>query len=205
MSDVQMLAEPILPSYDILARAGDLTAQAALHIRAFSKPYIQRRAARETINELSRLMSYASEKYIPRAGLLLPIARAGVAMLASYEDTYGYPRVAFAVARKDKVRRTVELSLSASIDETVSPVILLDTVAATGDTLIEVGAELRSRGIGNVSAAVAFASPEALDSIKAANLFRHIQVGVVGDGVENGWILPRIHGDAGEKLFGRVV
>lgn len=204
MSEEQTASRPILSDCHILARADDPTADAAQLIRAFSKPYIQRRAAREIIDDLSLHMSYTAKKYIPGAGMLIPVARAGFAMLAGFENTYGYPRVGFVVARKDKVHRSVEISLSAGIDETASSVLILDTIAATGDTLIQLAANLQDRGIEDVSVAIAFASPEALNALKGANRFVNILVGVLGSGVENGWILPRIHGDAGDKLFGQV-
>lgn len=89
----------------------------------------------------------------------------------------------------------------------------MDTVVATGDTILKLLDEMTS-AIGligtnaikehkRVIVLTCYASPQALSRIKGHPLVKGIVVGVLADSVDRkGFLFPSTGGDMGDKLFG---
>jgi uracil phosphoribosyltransferase len=174
-------------------------------LRRFFNPRISRVNARLEIHTLTQLALNTFGVELGDTPLLVPILRAGLAMWPAADAHFGHPRTAFAVARKTKGTDHVELSFSSGLDRPpATGLLMLDTVSATGDTVVYTASALRTlhREI-PISALVCYASPQAIASIEKARALTRLYVAVRSEGVDpQGWLLPKIGGDAGEKLYG---
>jgi uracil phosphoribosyltransferase len=139
----------------------------------------------------------------PPPDVLVPIARAGMAMWSVANEQLGHPPSCFAIARKDKATRHVEVQLSGGLGGGEQRILILDTVSATGDTVVATAALLRARcPDSHIEVASCYASPEAVASITGSPFVERLVVGTLADGVDGGWLVPRTNGDVGDKLFG---
>ena len=194
-----------------LARIGDTTvadtSQADLIERfaAFRDPAVTRAAARAHIEAVTTLMLRRLDAHLPVPDLLVPIARAGVAMWSAADAHFGCPETAFAIARKTKGTTDVAIALSSGLTERHGRVLLLDTVSATGDTVVRVAETVAERlPHARVDVALCYASPTAMALIRGCGAIDRIALAILSEGVDRaGWLLPKINGDAGDKLYGR--
>jgi uracil phosphoribosyltransferase len=174
-------------------------------VKEFSKPGIDRGAAQYVIARMTQVILHARFAAIAsRSILLLPVLRAGAAMWPAANSWFGNPASAFAVATKTKATNNVAVAFSTLPRLGHPEIVVLDTVAATGDTMIAVAEQLAARfPSSTLHLVICYASPEAVHAIERFARVRSITVGVVGLSVDaDGFVLPKINGDAGEKLFG---
>ncbi|MEH2534933.1 uracil phosphoribosyltransferase [Bradyrhizobium sp. AZCC 1588] len=173
-------------------------------LKLFSMPATNQATAQCIIDEMTESILRSSSGHVHRAGLLLmPILRAGMAMWPSANRLFPFSASSFAVAKKRKGTSEVSVRLS-SLPSSCKDVLLLDTVVATGDTVNEVAAQLhRELHDPSITFCTCYASPEGLAAIESAGLVHASIVGVRSQSVDgSGYLIPRINGDAGEKLFG---
>ena len=92
-------------------------------------------------------------------------------------------------------------------------VLLMDTIIATGATVLKLLDEMKATieaSVGSsmecsrcVTVLTCYANPRALNAIMGHPLVKGIAVGAVADGVDNkGFLFPSTEGDIGDKLFG---
>lgn len=137
--------------------------------------------------------------------LVVPIARAGFAMLRPTDEATGYVDTMFAIARRS--RTGVDCSWTPPDQVLLSRhALLLDVVAATGETLAVVTTELCDRvpTLRSITALLCFATRNALDAMSAAATVPTVAiVGRMCEGVDaRGYVIPATNGDSGDKLFG---
>jgi len=174
-------------------------------MRRFCEPEITRASARQEIESMTAAALDVFNGFFGEAPILVPILRAGMAMWTAADTFFGQPHSAFVVARKTKGTTQVDLSLSSGLDEApASGILILDTVSATGDTIVSVARDLRQKHArATINALVCYASPEAISAIGRCQALNRLGVAVRAEGVDpHGWLLPKIGGDAGEKLYG---
>ncbi|PZU68650.1 HAD hydrolase-like protein [Sphingobium sp.] len=170
--------------------------------RLFCDPSSDQTTTRRAIDEITRHLFSAIPAHLTRIDLVVPIARAGVAMLDAAVASLDGPAVSFAIGVKNKGTGDVRVELSTGPASSTS-ILVLDTVVATGDTVACAGKMLRARyPNAEISLATCYASPEALTRIEREGLYRHVFVAVRSSGCIEGWLSPPINGDAGERLFG---
>jgi uracil phosphoribosyltransferase len=173
---------------------------------AFSNAQIDRREAQVQISSMTeiilqqRFRAFASERV-----LLVPVLRAGAAMWLAANRFFGEPACAFAVAAKHKGTSETAVTLSTVSGSSRCQVIVLDPVVATGDTICAVtkliAAELPESEIHVVAC---YGSPEAVENIDRNAKATSLTIGLLAKTVDqSGYLVPKINGDCGEKLFGR--
>jgi phosphoglycolate phosphatase len=187
---------------DAIGRRGPASA-VVTYLRAFCQPDLPRARAQALIARITHHLLGEPGGTLVEPDLLVPIARAGMAMWSVANTRFGSPASCFAIARKDKAAGTVEAHLSSGLHGGERSALVLDTVSATGDTIIAVAEALRRRCPEcRIEAAICYASPQAVDAIARSPVVDHLRVGTLAAGVEDGWLLPRTHGDVGDKLYG---
>lgn len=183
----------------------DSPAEALNSLRRFCDPRISRADARTEVETITRSALSRFTGFFSAAPLLLPVARAGMAMWSAADAHFNQPVSAFVIARKKKGTKMVDLAFSSGIGAaTVHEILMLDTVAATGDTIASVARELRRmKPETRISALVCYASPEAIAEMGGCEALDRLGVAVRSESVDPlGWLLPKIGGDAGDKLYG---
>ena len=137
--------------------------------------------------------------------LLIPILRAGMAMWTSANQYFDNPESVFITCRKHKGSN--EVTATISLQEHIKPrtILILDTVAATGDTLCHVVDRLAKHTVPNqnIQIATCFASPVAIDKIRSSALVNKLSTVFIMKGVDShGYLIPNLGGDVGDKLYG---
>ena len=124
--------------------------------------------------------------------------------MAVSSPVFKHPKSIFIIAKKTKGTEFVDVTLSTGLENYAQDLLLLETVSATGDTLIEVARKINFICPEvKVSALVCYASPQAIEKTASSNCLTNLIVGIQSEGVDPaGWLLPKIRGDAGDKLFG---
>lgn len=83
--------------------------------------------------------------------------------------------------------------------------IVLDTVVATGDTIVQLCAEIYALSGGTASMVVwcCYAAPAALERVAACPGVEYVVVGQRAELCdERGYLVPYTHGDIGDKIYG---
>ncbi|KAE8453325.1 hypothetical protein EG329_011392 [Mollisiaceae sp. DMI_Dod_QoI] len=86
-------------------------------------------------------------------------------------------------------------------------IILLDTVIATGDTIVSLCDEFRAGDAvrGCVTVLACYASPESVEVVKRHEMVGRVVVGFLSESVDKeGYLIPYTNGDVGDKMFGKV-
>lgn len=137
--------------------------------------------------------------------VLVPIMRAGVAMLDVALDAAPHASTLFVVSTKTKGTDEVALTWLKHEAAPRRDVVVLDTVIASGDTIVEVCTELARRvePMSQLRILTCYASPEGVARILARVPRAQLLVGCLSETVGNdGYVIPRINGDMGDKLYG---
>jgi uracil phosphoribosyltransferase len=174
----------------------------------FIQPNCQRIVAQETVMNLTLLLMQKFFKSDTPNVLLIPVLRAGMAMWTSANHYFNYPESLFITCRKNKGTNKVISSISMSLSVVIEPknIIIFDTVAATGDTLCHLVKELAkyTNSKHQVHIATCFISPEALNNLRINSSVDSISTVFLMEGVRpDGYLIPYLGGDVGDKLYGR--
>lgn len=145
---------------------------------------------------------------IPAPGpLLVPILRAGLAMLESFQRLVPVSEVGFFGTKRDEhtLVPTVYMDRMPS-DLTGRAVIVMDPMLATGGSLVTTLDHLTARGATDITCAALVAAPTGVATVEAAfarYVGRHrLFVATIDDALnDRGFIVPGL-GDAGDRLFG---
>jgi len=145
---------------------------------------------------------------LPQPGpLLVPILRAGLAMLDSFLTLIPVNEVGFFGTKRDETTLLPVVYMNRMPEDLAGrQVIVMDPMLATGGSLITALENLHSRGATDVTCACLVASPEGVAAVERAFLrlggTTRLFVAVIDDGLnDQGYIVPGL-GDAGDRLFG---
>jgi uracil phosphoribosyltransferase len=177
-------------------------------LREFSRPDIRPGEAQGLIRSMTNIL------LVHRFGdlraedvLLIPVLRAGIAMWMEANAFFGGPETCFVQCTKEKGTRNVRVLWPSVPALGAKAVLVLDTVIATGDTINAVCRILREAqggGAAELHVVSCYASPEGIQAISDARLGVQLTVGAISETVDAaGYLVPRINGDAGDKLFGK--
>ena len=186
-------------------------------------------ATRKTVTDISAavIKAYiaANNVELGQHVILIPILRAALPMYVAACALLPASEVALVRCSKDKEhrgpesvmvewmgRKPIERAEQGENDQLRRPgeqqCLVLDTVLATGDTVLRLcddlwKASLEKNRRAQVVVLCCYASPEALARIAAHSAVVSIFVARQADTVdEQGYLVPYTHGDMGDKLFG---
>ena len=143
----------------------------------------------------------------PPGPVLVPILRAGLAMLDSFLALVPVSEVGFFGTKRDEHTLTAHVYMDRMpTDLTSRQVIVMDPMLATGSSLTTTLEHLVLRGATDITCACLVTSPEGVEAFESATarlgISARLFVATVDDGLNNqGYITPGL-GDAGDRLFG---
>lgn len=143
----------------------------------------------------------------PPGPLLVPILRAGLAMLESFLTLVPVSEVGFIGTKRDEHTLAARVYMNRLPTDLASrQVVVMDPMLATGGSLVTTIEQLVSRGATDITCACLVASPEGVAAFEAATerlgVSARLFVATVDTGLTNqGFITPGV-GDAGDRLFG---
>lgn len=135
--------------------------------------------------------------------VLLPILRAGLGMVAGFQQLYPRARVGFLGIYRDE--RTLQpqhyyTNLPDGLNN--EAVFVLDPMLATGGSVVYALRLLREKGVENVTVVSVIAAPEGIRAVQREFPAVPIFTAAVDRQLnEHGYILPGL-GDAGDRIFG---
>lgn len=137
---------------------------------------------------------------------LIPVLRGGLPMYVAAQEALPDAGALLVRCSKLKSTTTVQVEWLGGRPPPDRPVILLDTLIATGDTLLKLCDELEEVAPGRkgwVIVASCYASPEGLAAVVSHPVVARIFTAAKSHTVdEHGYVVPYTHGDIGDKLFG---
>ena len=149
---------------------------------------------------------------------LIPVLRAGLPMYVAASPLFSASDTALVQCFRDKSTngaQSVHVNwMGANPSETTlhshisseRHLIILDTILATGATILKLCDELSNRPAfkRKVTVLCCYASPQALSKIAGHRAVHSVIVAHQADTVDdNGYLIPSTHGDMGDKLFGK--
>ncbi|KAE8353318.1 hypothetical protein BDV28DRAFT_133383 [Aspergillus coremiiformis] len=136
---------------------------------------------------------------------LIPILRGALPMYVTAQTLFPTSSCILTRAHKKKGTQQVHVDwLGRRPGAEDGRVVVLDTVVATGDTVVRMCEELEEMGRG-VVVVCCYAAPEALVRIAGCSGVEFVVVGVRAERCdENGYLVPGTHGDIGDRIFGAV-
>jgi uracil phosphoribosyltransferase len=133
--------------------------------------------------------------------VLLPILRAGLGMLAPFQDLLPESPVAFVGIRRDEETGDPEWLYDSLPKVEGRHVMILDPMLATAGTAKSVVDQLIELGVDEITLVSVVAAPEGIYRLSEYENLRLITVSVDRELDENWYILPGL-GDFGDRLFG---
>jgi uracil phosphoribosyltransferase len=174
-------------------------------LSSFAQPGIDRSDAMRAIAVATRILVESCPD-ADSVDLLVPVLRAGLAMFPVADALVGYVDVWFSICKRTDGGVDCDWT-RAAIGTRPRHAMVLDVIAARGDTVVAVAEELTAKvsSLERISSLVCFATPEALEQISAAaSVPVCMTVGSLCDSVDaDGYVVPSTNGDAGDKLFAR--
>lgn len=184
-----------------------LLSRSSHDLRRLCQPGASRRqvnAAASTI--AAALADTIDTTTMPSPPVLVPILRAGAAMLPGASETLDHPQVCFVRCTKDKTRRSVQVTFDSAAHLAPGSCILLDVVVARGDTIAAVIRHLHAAGYrGRTRLITCYAAPEGITHLLNIDADLQVHVGAYAHHVDpHGYLVPPTHGDMGNKLYGPI-
>jgi uracil phosphoribosyltransferase len=186
---------------DIRQRTQEIPGIAAL-LTEFSAPNCNPLDAQR----LAADMGERAGEHLVRNGVgidtLCPILRAGLPFAVGISRHYPGAHVAAIHARRLGGRDRVAIERMGPLRDGAT-ILLIDTIGATGSTLVAVSGAIREDYPRmRILAISAYASPTAVERVLACGTVDDYIVGRLADGVDaDGYLYPPTHGDAGDKLY----
>ncbi|KAF7585073.1 putative pterin-4-alpha-carbinolamine dehydratase, partial [Aspergillus hancockii] len=142
---------------------------------------------------------------------LIPILRAALPMYVALKPHL--PHSTCLLAQASKTKGTKQVSLTWPGRRPYPPqrddgrIIILDTVIATGDTVVALCEAIWAMGAREAGRKVVvmcvYGAPEALERVRKCEGVECVVVGFVAEGCdEHGYLVPATHGDVGDKIYG---
>lgn len=175
-------------------------------IDEFSAPDCNPLVAQYVIGELGRTLGERIRDTGADVDVVCPILRAGLPFAVGLGTRFPRARVAPIHARRHIGTGTVAVERVADVHDG-DALLLVDTIAATGRTLVTLGRLLSSEWSGlTLQVAIGYASPEALEVVSRSGFYERVWVARIAGGVDAaGYLFPATNGDAGDKMFGGML
>ncbi|KAJ5301144.1 uncharacterized protein N7443_006146 [Penicillium atrosanguineum] len=179
----------------------------------FCAPSTTPKTMQDTIHALTHQILTTAHTYDPTLAhtptTLIPILRGALPMLVAAQPNL--PLSSSILARCSKTKGTADVVVEwlgrrpfpAAHDD--GRLVVLDTVVATGDTIVQLCAELwvLSGGTASVVVCCCYAAPAALKRVAACPGVKCVVVGRRAERCdERGYLVPYTHGDIGDKIYG---
>lgn len=132
--------------------------------------------------------------------VLLPILRAGLGLLAPFQEILPDSPVAFAALRRDETTGKAAWLYDSAQNLRGRDVMILDPMLATGGTAASVMEFLSDKGVDQVILVSIVAAPEGIHRLREYESLTVITAAVDRELDENWFILPGL-GDFGDRLF----
>lgn len=133
--------------------------------------------------------------------LLIPILRAGLSLLDSFEQLYPNVQIGYcALKRNEKTFESEEYYYSIPKFDDNTVIIILEVMLATGGSILTLLSKLQLEGATNIKVVAVVSAPEGLEKI--ASLYPNIEIitAVIDRELnDKKYILPGL-GDAGDRL-----
>ena len=180
------------------------SALVAAELEHLCRPDVSRRRASSAVQRIT--VSLATQLRPTAPPVLVPVLRAGAAMLPAASTVLDYPQVCWARAAKNKTARTVQVAWHSAGRINPDAAVILDVVLARGDTIVALVRHLRHHGYqGTVHVLACYAAPEGVDQVLTADQQVHLIIGQLADSVDAaGYVVPPTYGDIGSKLYGDI-
>lgn len=135
--------------------------------------------------------------------LLVPVLRAGLGMAEEAHRMIPGAGMGFVgLARDERTLRPVPYLESLPADLSMTPVVVLDPMLATGGSMEHTIRLLVDRGAREITAVCALAAPQGVRRLDDSGLPVRLVTASVDDGLnESGFIVPGL-GDAGDRQYG---
>jgi uracil phosphoribosyltransferase len=183
-----------------------------------------RAAFRAALSELATMLVYEATRGLRRASvmvrtpltvtegaviadppLLVPVLRAGLGMAEAAAALLPEAQMGFVGLARDEHTHQSRAYLE-SLPETLTgrTAIVLDTMIATGGSLLNCVRMLAERGAAEIIVVCVLAAPEGLERLRSSGLATRVVTAAVDERLdENAYIVPGL-GDAGDRQFGAV-
>jgi len=132
--------------------------------------------------------------------VILPVLRAGLGMLAPFQEFLPDSPVAFVALRRNEEDGKARWLYDSVQDPAGRDVILLDPMLATGGTVSRVIEFLLEKGVGHMILVSVVAAPEGIDRLRPYEPLTIITAAVDRELDGRWYILPGL-GDFGDRLF----
>ena len=134
---------------------------------------------------------------------IVPILRAGLGMVDALLELVPSARVGhLGMYRDPETHKPVDYLCKLPADVSERTCLVVDPMLATGGSLADAVATLRSRGVSDIRCLVLVAVPEGISAVLEADPDVHIYTCSVDRQLnEHAYILPGL-GDAGDRIFG---
>jgi uracil phosphoribosyltransferase len=175
-------------------------------IRRLSQPDASRRVVRECIHVITQaLLRTLPHQLSSSPVVLVPVLRAGMAMWPAAAAYFPDNVTALVASSKVKGSAVVTTEWLKSTPMAGADIVVLDPIIASGDTVVRVCIEAlrRYEQPRSITVAACYASPEGVAVVQAKCSAARLAVGCMSESVgADGYVIPRINGDMGDKLFG---
>ena len=132
--------------------------------------------------------------------VLLPVLRAGLGLLAPFQEMLPESPVAFVALRRNDEDGKAKWLYDSVQNLRGRDVILLDPMLATGGTVSSVMEFLQDKGVGHMILISVVAAPEGIDRLRTFQDLTVITAAIDRELDERWFILPGL-GDFGDRLF----
>ncbi|OGO08754.1 MAG: uracil phosphoribosyltransferase [Chloroflexi bacterium RBG_13_66_10] len=158
--------------------------------------------ATESVRVPTPLAEARGEKLTEKIGLV-PILRAGLGMVEGVWELMPTSEVwHIGIYRDERTLKPVQYYNKLPVEPTVTAVLILDPMLATGGSAVATVDILKRWGVRKIKFVGLIAAPEGIRNLHAHHPEVPIHLAAVDDSLnEHGYILPGL-GDAGDRLFG---
>jgi len=132
--------------------------------------------------------------------VILPVMRAGLALLAPFQELLPESPVAFIAMKRDEETGEAEWLYDSLPDLNGKDLIILDPMMATAGTATSIIDYVLEKGVESISLISIVAAPEGIFRLRKYNDLTFITVSVDRELDENWFILPGL-GDFGDRLY----
>lgn len=193
-------------SIKVLSALG-LDDETAMQVELLSREKATRGEVQSAISRITRhlinSLSFQSKKTV-----LVPVVRSGLGMWVAANDILKQPETMFPEGRKDRETGEVAISLNKIVDLSGKDILILDPIVATGDTIIATIDILQQtqKNIRSITVLSCYAAPEGVSKIIRASPKVRVIIGCLSQGMdEKSYLIPKTHGDMGDKLYGKTI
>jgi uracil phosphoribosyltransferase len=151
--------------------------------------------------EVETELGITTHKLATQQPNLVVLLRAGEKLYEGFAKAFPYSPVSFIGTARNEQTLKSEITYWTDSIQPQNPTILIDTMLATGGSILDVAQRIRLNSQSQIYAACAFASQYGHDAVEAQNIAVYAAV-IDTELNEKGYIVPGL-GDAGDKLYGQ--